>query len=274
MTVNTTTGLISGTPTAAGVYSVTLGATNDVGPSVPKTLTITVSLPVAPAITSPLSVNGIDGSPFNYRITATGIGPIVFSVTGLPPGLSLVQDNIAGTTVNGVYNVILTAYSPATNPAFPGGPANPLAIAPTTAQLTINISGSPAVITNSNLSPPAGTVGVPFLYQITTAGSQPITLTTSQLPAGLTLVGNNIQGTPTASAVTTNGSFPVTLTATNAFQHDAVDEDPAAHHLGSVAEFHQLRICLWRRRHTVPLRHCRHRHAADHLLPRRDCLRD
>ncbi len=214
LNVKANTGLISGTPAAAGTFTVTLSATNPIGTGT-KTLTLTIVPPVAPVFTSPLTVSGIDGSPLTYHITATGIGPIVFTAAGLPQGLSLVQDTIVGTPTVGTFNVTLTAFSPATNPPSPGGAPNPLAVPPTTAQLTITISGSAASIVGTDPAP--GTVGVPFFYPVQVTGSATITLTDSALPSGLTLVGNAIQGVPTPAAVTLNGPFPVTLTATNAF---------------------------------------------------------
>ena len=50
LTINTTTGVISGTPTTPGVYNVMLTATNGSG-STPQTLTITINL-LAPVVTS------------------------------------------------------------------------------------------------------------------------------------------------------------------------------------------------------------------------------
>ena len=208
-------GLITGTPAAAGVYVITLNATNPIGMGT-KILTLTVTVPSAPVFTSPLSVNGIDGSAFNYNITATGIGPIQFTAAGLPPGLTLVGSTILGTPTNGITNVILTAFSPATSPTTPGGPPNAFGVAPTVATLTLNISATAAAIVNSNLTA-TGTVGQPFSYIIQASGSQPLFITANPLPAGLSLVGNTIQGTPTPAAVTLGTPFPVTLTASNSF---------------------------------------------------------
>ncbi len=213
------TGLISGIPTTAGNYTPTINATNAIPSTGSKTLTISITPPVAPTFTSPLSVNGIDGSAFTYHITATGIGPIVFTAGGLPAGLSLNGNTIAGTPVNGITNVLLTAFSPATNPATPGG-APTLGVAPTTATLQINIAASPASLVN-NPPPMVGTVGTPYLYNIQASGSAPLTITTSALPAGLKLVGSTIQGTPTSAAVTLNGPFPVTITASNTIPSSA-----------------------------------------------------
>src|SRR6266446_4219730 len=56
LTVNTTSGLISGTPTTAGTYSVTISATNGGGTG-NATLTLTIK-PPPPAITSSLTATG------------------------------------------------------------------------------------------------------------------------------------------------------------------------------------------------------------------------
>ncbi len=84
------TGAINGTPLAAGVWPVTLTATNSFG-SNSATLTITIApMPVAPTITSPSSVlQGTVSVRFpTYTITADGL-PTSFSAIGLPPGLSV-----------------------------------------------------------------------------------------------------------------------------------------------------------------------------------------
>src|SRR5437763_17143140 len=56
LSVNTSTGVISGTPTTAGTYSVTISATNSSGTG-SATLTFTINTP-APAITSALTATG------------------------------------------------------------------------------------------------------------------------------------------------------------------------------------------------------------------------
>src|SRR5438045_1560790 len=73
LTVNTSTGLISGTPTTAGTYSVTISATNVTGTG-SATLVITIN-PAAPVITSALTATGTVGIAFSYTITATDIPP-------------------------------------------------------------------------------------------------------------------------------------------------------------------------------------------------------
>src|SRR5205823_1955056 len=110
LTVNTTTGLISGTPTTAGTYTVTISATNSGGTG-SATLTLTIN-PPAPVITSPLTATGQAGVAFSYQITATN-SPTSFNVTGLlPAGLSVNTSTglISGTpTTAGTYSVTISA---------------------------------------------------------------------------------------------------------------------------------------------------------------------
>src|SRR5439155_21188355 len=105
LSVNTSTGLISGTPTTAGTYSVTISATN-AGGTGSATLTLTIK-PAAPVITSPLTATGTVGVAFSYPITATN-NPTSFNATGLPAGLPVNTSTglISGTpTTSGTYSV-------------------------------------------------------------------------------------------------------------------------------------------------------------------------
>jgi hypothetical protein len=91
LSLNTSTGAITGTPTAAGTYVVALGAANSAGTSAAQ-LTITVApAPVAPTITSATSITASAGQSFpNYVITASGVpATFTFTAAGLPAGLSL-----------------------------------------------------------------------------------------------------------------------------------------------------------------------------------------
>jgi hypothetical protein len=126
LTVDTVSGLISGTPTGAGTSNVTLSATNSGGTgSGPLTLTVTVAL----VITSSGTANGTVGTAFSYQITATN-SPTSFGASGLPAGLTVDTGSglISGTPTgaSGTYSVTLSA----TNNVGTG-----------TAPLTLTISG-------------------------------------------------------------------------------------------------------------------------------------
>jgi hypothetical protein len=87
---------ISGQPTQAGQFPVTLTAMNGQG-SDNKVLTITIdAAPTPPVITSALAANGTFGVNFNYTITANGTAPITYTAMGLPAGLTLSGDTISG----------------------------------------------------------------------------------------------------------------------------------------------------------------------------------
>src|ERR1035441_1624062 len=79
---NVGSGLISGTPTQTGTFSVNVQARNLYGTaSAIITLTFTSG-----AITSATSAQGVIGVPFNYQIVADN-SPTWSSASGLPSGL-------------------------------------------------------------------------------------------------------------------------------------------------------------------------------------------
>ena len=144
LSVNTSTGVISGTPSAAGTSSVSLSATNAGGTGT-ATLTLTVSAakPPAPVINSSLTASGTAGSSFSYTITATNT-PTSFNATGLPSGLSVNTSTgvISGTpSVTGTSSISLSA-------ANAGGTGT------ATLTLTINAANVAPVITSAPYASP------------------------------------------------------------------------------------------------------------------------
>ena len=203
LVLNSSTGAITGTPTAAGVTSVVLTATNPTGTSSPVTVTTTIAAAgIAPVITSATTAPGTVGTAFTtYTITATG-SPTSYTASPLPAGLVLNSSTgaITGTpTAAAVTVVSLTA----TNAIGTSSPA--------TVTITIAAAGIAPVITSATTAP--GTVGTVFTTYTITATGTPTSFTASPLPAGLVLNSSTgaITGTPTAAAVTV-----VSLTATNA----------------------------------------------------------
>src|SRR5438067_1194781 len=197
LSVNTSTGLISGTPTTAGTYSVTISATN-AGGTGSATLTLTINNPPPPVITSPATATGQVGVAFSYQITATN-NPTSYNATGLPAGLTVNTSTglISGTpTTAGTYTVTISA----TNAGGTGSATLTLTIKPPTPVIT-----SPLTAT--------GQAGVAFSYQITATNSPTSFNVTGLLPAGLSVNTSTglISGTPT-----TAGTYTVTISATNA----------------------------------------------------------
>jgi hypothetical protein len=194
LTINTSTGKITGKPTTAGIYQVTLSATNAGGTGT-ATLVITVG---------PFTATGTVGVPFSYQIPATGT-PASYNATGLPAGLTvdtftgvISGTPAAGTDVGSPYSVTISATYVTGSGAITGS-----------GTLTLTINPAPPVITSGPTA--SGTVGTAFSYQIT-ATNNPTSYSATGLPAGLTVKTSTglISGTPT-----TAGIYPVTISATN-----------------------------------------------------------
>ena len=241
LTVNTNTGLISGTPTAAGTYSVTISATNANGTGT-ATLTLTIN-PPPPVITSPGTATGTVGVAFSYQITATN-NPTSYGASGLPPGLTVntATGLISGTpTTAGTYPVTITA----TNSRGTGTSTlvitinNPVptvtSISPTCAtaggpQFTLTVNGTKFVsaatvnwngtaLTTTFVSSTQLTAAVPASL-IATAGTASITVANPCAGATSTAVTLSIANTPViTSPLTATGqigvAFSYTITATN-----------------------------------------------------------
>jgi DNA/RNA endonuclease G (NUC1) len=111
LSVNTTTGVISGIPTTPGSYTTGLTASNAAGDGT-AVLTINVQAnPNAPNITSDLLATGQIEIPFSYQIVASN-SPTSYTASGLPAGLSINTSTglISGTpTVGGTINATITA---------------------------------------------------------------------------------------------------------------------------------------------------------------------
>ena len=209
------TAIVSGTtityqPNAgyAGSDSFTYTATNSGGTSAAATVTVTVQDPVI-TITPSGGFNAAVASPYTQTFTFNGGAQpwSGYQITNLPAGLAITGTTantvtISGTpTAAGTFNLNVSATdSSAGNGPFAVGQA-----------FALNVAGP-----GLSLSPAAGTFNAPYAQAFSqvftaTGGTGPYSYAlTGTLPAGLSLVGGTISGTPTAP-----GSFPITITTTD-----------------------------------------------------------
>jgi len=174
-------------------------------------VSIVVTDPNPPSVSSPSSVAAVQGSPFTFQLSAAGgTTPFTWSVASgaLPAGLGL---NSTTGVVTGT-------------PTAPGD--FPVGFKVTdaqgrTAQKLITITVGPPVLTIITGAIPSVQKGVTFSHQLTAAGGKPPyrwALTGGALPAGLLLSGTTgvIAGTPSVV-----GSFSFTVDVTDADSHSS-----------------------------------------------------
>ena len=113
LTLNSLTGVISGTPTVGGTFTGVITATNGVAPDATQAFSIVIAQAIV--FTSPaLPANGNLASVYNATCTVIGTAPIAFTVSSgaLPPGLTLNSGTgvITGTpTATGTYTGAIQA---------------------------------------------------------------------------------------------------------------------------------------------------------------------
>ncbi len=201
LTFNASTGVVSGTPTAAGTYNFVVQAKD--ASNVPYTATanesITIVNYVAPlAVTGGAQPAGVVGSPYSTALQASGgVTPYTWSISGgaLPGGL----------TINSATGVISGTPTTAGSFSFTVQVKDVTGrTATATASIAITSPVSALVLTTAAL--PNGTVNVPYSAVIgVSGGTAPYTCSISSgtLPAGLTLSGCTVSGTPTTAGAST-----------------------------------------------------------------------
>ncbi|HYI93632.1 MAG TPA: DUF4082 domain-containing protein [Bryobacteraceae bacterium] len=209
LTLNATTGSITGTPTSAVTRSLNIRVSDSATPAATANRTLSITIASALSITTATLPGGNVGAAYSTTIAASGgTAPRTWSVaTGsLPAGLTLNASTggIAGTpTAVGTSNFTIRVTDAATATA--------------NRNMSITIA-PPIVITTTAL--PRGTVGTAYsMTLVANGGTTPYTwsLVSGTLPPGLTLnaTTGSITGTPT-SAVTRSLNIRVSDSATPA----------------------------------------------------------
>jgi len=208
MTLNPDTGLISGIPTTAGVYTLRVQACNISGCSTTQTIITVNDAAAQPLAASYTDASGVVGSPLSTLPVITEGGPVTSALLKggtLPSGMLLnpATGAITGTpTVTGAFPLLVTL----------GNATSGKITVPVTLTISqVNATPLAAAYTNASTQ-----VNSPLTVSpLVTAGGPATgaTLATGSLPPGMGLnaVTGAITGIPTVA-----GTYPATITLTNA----------------------------------------------------------
>lgn len=220
LTLDTSTGVISGTPSASQVATIALTATNSYGTCLPRNLVLTIG--AYSSITSSTSVTGPAGSALSYTLTASN-SPDSFVVVGLPAGLSLNTTTglvsgipstagsytLTASAVNGLGDgppatIILSVTDPVSGtaglvaPQILGAPMSQSVPVGSTAELSVTAAGSGALsyqwaLNGIPISGATASVLTLAIVNPTDAGSYTVTVSnvtgqTESAPATLTIL--------------------------------------------------------------------------------------
>jgi hypothetical protein len=205
LTLNPSTGLISGSPTTNGAYGVTISAATSTQTALPKTLVLAIG-PPALDFTPGILPSGVLGVPYNASFAATGgDGKYVFLAVGagLPPGLALSPSGaVSGTPGQaGDFKFVVRVTS--------------LQLV-TEKQVSMRVDSAPLGLSPDTLGP--AYTGEAFSQAlVASGGTAPYVFQfgqNSNVPPGLVLsAGGLLAGTPTAA-----GNFRFSIEVTDARQ--------------------------------------------------------
>lgn len=212
LSLNTSTGALTGTPTAAGTFNFTVTATDTNSFTGSRAYTLVVAPPVILIAPSALTGGTVGAAYSESFIASGGIATYSYAITAgaLPAGVTLNGSSgvISGTpSAGGTFNFTVTATSSSTGAGAPhtGSRAYSTTFLPATVVLpaTTLANGTQNAAYSATLNPASG--GTPSYTYALTAGS---------LPAGITLSSaGTLSGTPT-SAGTSNFSVTATDSST------------------------------------------------------------
>ncbi|MGY4495458.1 autotransporter domain-containing protein [Pseudomonas sp. TE3610] len=219
LTLTAATGVVSGTPTAAGTYTVGLVATDAYAATgtASYTLTIAQQAPVAGAVSVTVAANSSNNSvPLNLSggaATSATIASAAAHGTATATGLAITYTPTAGFTGTDSFTYTVTNASGTSTPAT----------------VTITVAATPLTLSPGAGALAAARVGSAYSQSITaTGGTAPYHYTATGLPTGLALDPSTglISGTPS-----TVGQYSFSITAT-----DSLSNTGSAAYTLSIAE--------------------------------------
>ena len=212
LSLGSSTGAITGTPTGASSSSVTFEVTDAAGLSFSRAITITVSAAAPLSITTTTLPGGTIGTAYSQTLQVTGGVPTyTWSITAgsLPAGLTLSSAGVISGTPTGTVTSTSNFTVSVTDSQTPTAVTR-------TASLSITVTEPPLGVTTTSLA--GGTKGTSYSQTLQAIGGTPPytwSIISGALPAGLTLntATGVISGTPTATG-TSNFTVQVQDSAT------------------------------------------------------------
>ena len=198
LTLNSASGVFSGTPTSKGTFNFVVQVGDTASNSATKNFTLTINAPPL-AITTDALFGATVGLPYSQTLLATGgVPPYKWAISGnLPAGITL--DPNAGTLSGTPQTAGSFPFTAQATDSVGGTASRDLSLTVSTPKVTI-ITGSPL---------PSATVGTAYSQTLTAIGGTPPytwSLSAGSVP-GLDLsAGGVLSGTPTDS-----GSFSLTV---------------------------------------------------------------
>jgi hypothetical protein len=187
-----TSGAITGTPTTAGPFTLSVTATDSKGTLGSNSFAIAIAPPDVKILTVSLP-DGVLDTGYSATLSASGgVPPYSWTVTGLPDGVTATGPVISGTPKTvGTFTVTVTVKDSA-----PGS-------TPQTKTFSVNVVAAPLIITTATL--PNGTVGTAYSASVgASGGTTPLTFSATGLPDGLSIsAAGAITGTPTTPGAAT-----------------------------------------------------------------------
>ncbi|HTM14238.1 MAG TPA: putative Ig domain-containing protein [Bryobacteraceae bacterium] len=211
LSLDSNTGVLSGTPTSGGVYNIRIDASDPASATGSQTYTLNITGPTPPFTLTPLTLpDGTAGKFYSWGVNASGsLLPVTFAVTGGTPPPGLVFTPIPnGITINhipttpGAYQFQITGTDSSKRSVSQNYSVNIASQA-----ITVSPSSVPAAIAtvpySVNFSATGGTP--PYTYAVFNADSQ-----TPTAPGGLLLSTNG-----TLSGIPQGGTVTFTIQATD-----------------------------------------------------------
>jgi Putative Ig domain len=217
LSLNSSSGAITGTPSAAGSFSVGLQITDSSVPPQTAKLFTGVVIDPALAVSTTTLASGAVAVPYSASLASTGgVNPLTWSVSAgaVPPGVNLSSAGVISGTPTAAGNSSFTVQVTDS--------ANPPRTASAALTLTVN-----AHFTVQPSATPNGTVGLAYTFSpAISGGTAPYvwSVASGSLPPGLSLNPGTgaVFGTPSSS-----GSFSFVLQVTDSSSPAETATDPA-----------------------------------------------